>query len=403
MPTESAFLLAGLLFVAAALGYVFAKFGDSDEDEVSGETLNSDYMRGLNYVLNEESDRAVEVFTRMAELDDEALETHFALGSLFRKRGEVDRAIRVHENLIARQTLTQAQKDQAEAALAEDFLSAGLFDRAESMFLSLCDSPEFRFRALERLRRIYEVTRDWDRAVEISRDLDKPKGRKLASGQAVAPGAPHVAHYYCEMAEEAWQQKDTRKAHAMLKQAESGGQRTDRSKLVRANFLNDSDQPGDAIPLYREVIEASPDLLVEVLPRLAASHRAAGTSDELSEYLRQLLDQDADYAAAIAMSAVRDPSIENPDALNALQRFIAADPTLSRLVGAERMEEVDAAERLRTINQVREALRGIVIGRPGYVCRECGYACLIMQWQCPGCHAWESIRPIVRINLVSGS
>lgn len=399
MPTESAFLLAGLLFIAAALGYVFAKFGDTDEEDASGEKLSSDYMKGLNYVLNEESDRAVEVFTRMAELDDEALETHFALGSLFRKRGEVDRAIRVHENLIARPTLGRAQKDQAEAALAEDFLSAGLFDRAESMFLTLCDSPEFRLRALERLRRIYEVTRDWERAVEISRELDKPRDRKSGT----ADGTAHIAHYYCEMATEAWQQKNTRKAYAMLKQAESGRRRTVRSTLVRGDFFRDSGEPGAAIPLYREVIEASPDLLVVVLPRLAASHGAAGSTAELTAYLHELLERDSATTAAMAMAAVRDPTIENPEAMSALQCFVAADPTLSRLVGTERFEESDETHRLVILNQVRDALRTIVTARPGYVCCECGYACLIMQWQCPGCHAWESIRPVVKINLVSGS
>ncbi len=398
MPTESAFLLAGLLFIAAALGYVFAKFGDTDEEDVSTEKLNSDYMKGLNYVLNEQSDRAVEVFTRMAELDDEALETHFALGSLFRKRGEVDRAIRVHENLIARPALTRAQKEQAEMALAEDFLSAGLFDRAESMFLTLCDSTEFRLQALEHLRRIYEVTNDWERAVEISRDLDKYR----IGDPDEALGTAHVAHYYCEMAEAAWHEKDARKAQALLKKAESVRRPTVRSMLVRANIYTDSGKPVDAVPLYRKVIAATPDLLVEVLPRLAASHRAADTTAELSEYLRDLLENNNDSAAAIAMSAVRDPSIENPEALKALQQFVAADQTLGKLVGAERFDEATEVQRLAMINQVRDALRTIVTSRPGYVCSECGYACLIMQWQCPGCHTWESIRPVVRISLIRG-
>jgi lipopolysaccharide biosynthesis regulator YciM len=148
-------------------------------------------------------------------------------------------------------------------------------------------------------------------------------------------------------------------------------------------------------------------LLVEVLPRLAASHRAAGTTEELSVYLRELLERDGesegDITASIAMSAVRDSTIENPEAMNALQRFVTADSTLSQLVGAERFDEADETQRLAIINQVRDALRNIVTARPGYVCRECGYACLIMQWQCPGCQAWESIRPVVKINLVSGS
>ena len=401
MPTESAFLLAGLLFVAAALGYVFARFGDTDEDEMAAGKFNADYIKGLNFVLNEESDRAVEVFTRIVALDGDALETHFALGSLFRKRGEVDRAIRVHENLIAHKTLSRAQKDQAEAALEEDFLSAGLLDRAESMFLTLCDSPEFRLQALERLRRIYEITRDWERAIGINRELDKARAKNAET----AGSKTYIAHYFCEMAEEAWRHKDGKKAHALLRQAEAGQPRTVRSTLLQAGFNDEAGEPGKAVALYREVIESFPDLLVEVLPHFAASSRAAGLSGELSSCLHKLLEHDNGgvNTAAIAMAAVRDPEIGNPEALKALKRFLVTDRTLSRLIGLGRFDTSGQADRPEIINRVRDALRDIVTSRPGYVCRECGYACLAMQWQCPGCHAWESIRPVVKINLVIGT
>ena len=250
MPTESAFLFAGLLFIAAALGYIFAKFGESDdEDEITGQ-LSADYLKGLNYVLNEQPDRAVELFTRMAELDDEALETHFALGSLFRKRGEVDRAIRVHQNLMARPSLTEAQKDQAAAALAEDYLGAGLFDRAETLFENLCDSADFRQLALTRLLRICEVTREWDRAIEFHIEL-----QRLDPGMSATP---EVAHYYCELAEQSRAAKDFTTARAMLKKAESGRGRTVRSVFVRAELSRDLDKHEDAIKMYRQVVDQAP-------------------------------------------------------------------------------------------------------------------------------------------------
>jgi lipopolysaccharide biosynthesis regulator YciM len=294
MPTESAFLLAGLLFVAAALGYFFARFGESEDDQASTDRLNADYLKGINYVLNEEPDRAVELFTRMAELDDEALETHFALGSLFRKRGEVDRAIRVHQNLMARPSLSQMQKIQAEAALAEDYLSAGLFDRAESLFQKLSESPDFRVQALKRLIRIYEVTREW-------------------------------THYYCELAEEARAAKDYATARELLGQAESGRHRTVRSVLARADLARDSGKEEDAIRLYRKVVRASPELLVEVIPRLAACYLAVERAPEFTEYLRKLINGDEDNAAAIAMATVLDTQIDDPVAMEALHRFVAAD------------------------------------------------------------------------------
>ena len=399
MPTESAYLLAGLLFIAAALGYFFAKFGDEDEEEPSSGQLSADYIKGLNYVLNEDSDRAVEVFTRMAEIDDDSLETHFALGSLFRKRGEVDRAIRVHENLIARPSLTAEQRFQAEAALADDFLSAGLFDRAESMFLTLCDSPDFRTEGQQRLRQIYEITRDWERAIEISRELGN--GGQVPEGMADTP--ERMAHYFCEMATEAWLGKDASRARTLLKQAEAASSRVQRSRMLKADFLREENEFGAAIELYRAVIAAAPDLLVEVLPRLAACHRATDSAEELSAYLRVLLEQESgrEVTSAIAMAAVLDPEIHNPEALLALLRFVSANQTLAQLVGTERFPELDEQRRLEELEQVRGALRAIVTARPGYVCRECGYSCLVMQWQCPGCREWDTIRPVVKINLVS--
>jgi len=392
MPTESAFLLAGLLFIAAALGYVFARFGESDDQDVSAAQLSADYLKGLNYVLNEEPDRAVELFTRMAELDDEALETHFALGSLFRKRGEVDRAIRVHQNLMARPSLTAVQKDQAKAELAEDYLSAGLFDRAENLFEKLCESPEFRLRALDRLIRIHEVTREWERAVEKQLELERADpGLSRTSS---------MAHYYCELAEQALASRDFTVARQMLKNADSGRNRTVRSTIVRAGIAHDTGDSQEAIRLYRRAVMDSPDLLVAVMPRLAASCRAAEDDAELTGFLRQLLHDDPQQADAVAMATVIDSSIDDPVALEALHKFIAGDPTLSGLIDADRLENAAESERSAILNRVRQTLKRIVAARPGFRCEQCGYACLVMQWQCPGCRSWETVKAETRIDLM---
>jgi len=391
MPTESAFLLAGLLFIAAALGYVFARFGESDDQEISAAQLSADYLKGLNYVLNEEPDRAVELFMRMAELDDDALETHFALGSLFRKRGEVDRAIRVHQNLMARPSLSSEQKDQAKAELAEDYLGAGLFDRAEDLFEELCESPEFRLRALERLIRVFEVTREWERAIETQLELERTD-----PGMS---GTSAMAHYYCELAEQALAGRDFTVARQMLKKAESGHKHTVRSTMARAGIAHDTGDPNEAIRLYRQAALNSPDLLVAIIPRLAASCRAAENDAELTAFLRKLLHDDPQKADAIAMATVIDLSIENPVALEALQQFIVADPTLSGLIEVDRLERAAESARSGILNRVRQALHRIIVTRPGFRCRQCGYACLILQWQCPGCRSWETVKPETRIKL----
>jgi lipopolysaccharide biosynthesis regulator YciM len=392
MPTESAFLLAGLLFVAAALGYMFARFGETDDEEGASEKFSTDYLKGLNYVLNEEPDRAVELFTRMAELDDEALETHFALGSLFRKRGEVERAIRVHQNLMARPSLGRDQRDQAEAALAEDYLSAGLFDRAENLFENLLSSQEFRQFALKRLVRIYEITKEWDRAIEYHAELESMEANGKESSE--------VAHYYCELAEEARVKKDFSKARAMLKKSESGRQRTVRSVLTRANVAHDSGNEKEAIRLYKQVIDKAPELLMDVIPRFAAACRAADVEDQLTEFLRKLLSKDKHYAEAIAMAAVRDPELQDPVALDALQHFIAGDSTLSGLVDVATLESAGEVERVEILTRVRQALVQIVASKPGYRCVQCGYASLLLRWQCPGCRSWETVKAETGIKLV---
>ena len=141
MPTEGTFLLAGLLVLAAALGWAFEHFGRERDNQPPG-GISADYIRGLNLVLNRKTDEALELFVKIAKVDDDTLETHFALGHLFRRRGEVDRAIRVHQNLLARPSLSEAQRHQALFALAEDYLGAGLFDRAEQLFAELATSRD---------------------------------------------------------------------------------------------------------------------------------------------------------------------------------------------------------------------------------------------------------------------
>ena len=196
MPTESTFLFAGLLFLAAALGYIFARYGDPDEDEDAlRESARANFVRGFRHLLDEEPDQAVDVFTSSGDINEEGLDTQIAVGGLFRRRGEVDRAIRMHQNIVDRPGVSRAQRDKARFALAEDYFSAGLFDRAEDLYLQLREAGEYRIAALRRLLRICEVTAEWDRAVDLCGELLR------ITSDAVPPA--QLAHYYCELAEQA--------------------------------------------------------------------------------------------------------------------------------------------------------------------------------------------------------
>lgn len=395
MPTESTFLLVGLLFLAAALGYFFARFGDDEEGDIPAPSsrLNADYIKGLNFLLNEQPDQALEVFMRMVEVDDETLETHFALGSLFRRRGEVDRAIRVHQNIIARPNLGNMHREQAIVSLAEDYLSAGLFDRAETLFKELLSSGEFRERALQKLVRIYEVTHDWEPAIEAYRELDKITPEPDASGR--------ISHYYCELAEHAAAEKDYALARDWLKKAGSARGGATRAQLALATLAQETGEHKEAIAIYRRVMAEQPRFIGEIVPRLAASCRAIDEQVELTGYLEELRETGTEASRAIALAAIYDSKIINLTALQCLQDYVIADPILSNLVQPEQFQQGSEEENRLALDRIRAGLARLFPPGHRYSCTECGYLSSQLLWQCPGCRSWESVAPAAKFSFSS--
>jgi lipopolysaccharide biosynthesis regulator YciM len=390
MPTESAFLLAGLLFVAAALGYVFARFRDDDD----GEQGPTQYLRGFRYLLEEQPDRAVEAFTRSGDLDEETLETHFALGQLFRRRGEVERAIRVHRDLMGRRNLSSEQRDQAKFALAGDYLSAGLFDRAEALLTELRGAPRHRVDALRQLIRLSELTREWDRAIDLYAELEK------ADRSAARPGA--IAHYCCELAEQAVRDTDLPRAARMLQKAEQVVPETARVWLARGALAEASGDAETAVRCYRRVVDKEPALLVDVLPRLWKACNAAGLPARFAELVREFLQQDPRAGRAVALASILEPSLDDPVALQCLWNFLQEDRTLTILIDVDRLRQAQDTERQQALERVRGALRALAMTGRSYLCLECGYRSMTLQWQCPSCRAWDTVRPQVRLTFDIG-
>ena len=387
MPTESTFFLAGLLFVAAALGYLFARLSDFDEDQQADQkgTLNADYVKGLNFLLNEQPDQALEVFMRMVEVDDETLETHFALGSLFRRRGEFERAIRVHQNIVARPNLSNTHKDQAIIALADDYLSAGLYDRAEKFFKDLAENPDHRSYALQKLIYIYEVTHDWEQAIRVCQELQKaePEGDDVG----------RVAHYYCELAETAVAADNLELAHDLLKKAEASNTEPVRAELALADLDQAAGNHDAAIKTYQKVMELRPNLIVDVIPKLAASCRATDDQELLSDILNKLRNETSEHLRTIALAVVHDQNIVNATALDCLYEYVASEDSLSHLVDVAALDRVNESERASELERIREGLRLLDSQRLRYQCRNCGYSTSVLIWQCPSCRTWESVVP----------
>ena len=292
MPTEATFLLAALLIVAAASGFAFKIYSDRDRDLPP--RISADYIRGLNLVLNRKTDEALELFVQMAKVDEDTLETHFALGHLFRRRGEVDRAIRVHENLLARTTLNETQRHHALFSLAEDYLGAGLFDRAEQFLIQLTDSPTLAEASLEKLVYIYEREQEWQKAIDAQRKLEMLRGAKTSQ----------VAHYYCELAELARVNGDRPLAREHLKNAVRGQSGALRASWIRAALAQEEGDFAEAIALYEQVIAADRQFISEVLPSLIRCYRDAGRNADFESYLQRQLAKDASLERDLAFTAV---------------------------------------------------------------------------------------------------
>jgi lipopolysaccharide biosynthesis regulator YciM len=380
MPTESTFLFAGLLFLAAGLGYVFARFGDSDEEEEAEQSARASFLSGFRYLLNEESDRAVDVFTGAGDLSDEAIETQLALGTLFRRRGEVDRAIRLHQNLVGRQPSSVAQREAASFALGEDYLSAGLFDRAEELFVRLRDSQVHGVEALRRLLRICEVTSDWDRAVDLCAELNRTGSGGVNPAQ--------LAHYYCELAEVARRDKAPDVAIQMLTQAESIEPGKARTALIRADLDSDAGRSAQAISDLEELGMAKPALIGEILPRLLG--RPGGQA--LVGSAIAALAATPEGLRGIALGVLRDSRVTDPLVTQYLAIFLARQAALAGLLATDDQES--SGQRLARVERLRPLLQKLLNANARFQCGNCGYGSDAMHWQCPGCRSWDSNRPV---------
>jgi len=225
MNPESIWILLGVLFLGGAIGFYASR--KPRPSDVGEERLRGNYLAGVNFLVNEQPDRALEAFLRAAELDDDTVETHFALGSLYRRRGEVDRAIKIHQNIATRESLEPSQREQAGFALAQDYLKAGMLDRAETILQPLAASGAHRMAAMRKLMRIYEQEQEWPRAIEVFRELEKA-GR--------APQESAIAHYHCELAEAAHARGELDEARGYLRAARREVRRFPRGALVRADI-----------------------------------------------------------------------------------------------------------------------------------------------------------------------
>ncbi len=374
-----------LLPLAAASGWYAAK-RSARRMESSAKDHTPAYFKGLNFLLNEQPDKAIDVFVQMLEVDSETVETHLALGNLFRRRGEVDRAIRIHQNLIARPALNRDHRAQALLELGQDYMRAGLFGRAENLFSELDEMNSHQEPALQNLLIIYQQEKDWEKCLQVANRLGQISGRSLK---------PEQAHYYCELAEEAEVGGDMAQVMRCLKKAQSCDADCVRATLLKGRLEIAQGDCGSAIQTLKVVEQQDVDYLPEALPMLLECYRQTGNREQLSDYLHQLHQRNQRIGPALELVNLIQADQNERSALDFLTGYLQLHPDIE---GIDRLIELSmkgldgpAADTLQILRQLIEKL---LAGRPGYQCNHCGFMAKTMHWQCPGCKSWSSIKPM---------
>lgn len=375
-----------LLPVAAISGWLIGRRNNPGKHSYRGSEIPLDYIKGLNYLLNEQPDKAIDVFIQMLDVNSETVETHLALGSLFRRRGEVDRAIRIHQNLIARPTLNIEQRMQALNELGQDYMRAGLLDRAEALFKELVESGPHTINALNQLIDIYQQEKDWEKAIETA---------KLLAAKTGKPQDSVIAHYICEMAEQELRNNDLNKAIKLIKRALSTDHRCARASILEGDVEARLGNHKAAIRAYRRIEEQDPDYIPEILEPMLESYRVLNRTEEMVAYLQAMLERQGGISVMLTLAELlRDREGDSVSA-EFIARYLEKKPSLrgmDRLIDLAIKHIKDPAkDKLEALKNVTSQL---LVNNPVYKCDNCGFHGKTLHWQCPGCKSWNTVKPI---------
>lgn len=381
MEIEYWWLLALPLFFA--LGWIAARI-DIRHLLSESRMLPSSYFKGLNFLLNEQPDKAIEAFIEVVKVDPQTIELHFALGNLFRRRGEIERAIRMHQNLVARADLGKDQKTLAVYELAQDYLKAGLLDRAEELFVTLEDTP-YAEPALNFLLEIYEQEKDWRKAIGVAGKLENVTGHSHQKD---------IANFYCEMASSEMMHSRAAAARPHLDKALQHHRLCVRANLLLGDLEQSLGQIDAAIDAWKRIESQNPEYLSLVAERIYRAFRQQERQGEGVTLLRGYL---AKYPSLDLLNVVFDGMLESQgaEAAYALVRDeLRRSPTLLGLDKLLEAQLLDApAERRQDLELTKALVHQHTRGLAMYKCDNCGFRARQFYWHCPACASWETYSP----------
>ena len=354
-------------------------------------SLSNQYFRGLNYLINEEQDKAINIFTKILEDNPETVDTHISLGSLFRRRGETARAISIHENLMNHSNLSNEQRLAAQMELGRDYMRAGLLDRAEVPFRELSNLPDYQLNALRFLNEIYDQEHDWDRAIEIAKnlkDLDPDSGWNIV-----------IAHYYCEKADLALRNNEDQLVETYLQKSLDQFSGCVRANIIWARLFEKRSEFAEAVNKYKMVEHQNPSFLPEVVPRLVSAYEKIAEADEIIDFLQDLAAKHSSTTVLLTLVKKTNEQYGEQKAEKILLNSLQSKPSVQGLeylisLTLGRIKNSDDKSILLGLQRMMLQLRE---EKSLYKCKVCGFQARQPHWQCPGCRNWGSINPTVGV------
>ncbi|ESS59809.1 MULTISPECIES: lipopolysaccharide assembly protein LapB [Kosakonia] len=380
-------LLFLLLPVAAAYGWYMGRRNAQQTKQDEANRLSREYVAGVNLLLSNQQDKAVDLFLDMLKEDTGTVEAHLTLGNLFRSRGEVDRAIRIHQTLMESASLSYDQRLLAVQQLGRDYMAAGMYDRAEDMFNQLVDETDFRVSALQQLLQIYQATSEWQKAIDVAERLVK-LGKDKQRGE--------IAHFYCELALQQMGNEDMDRAMALLKKGAAADRDSARVSIMMGRVFMASGDYAKAVESLLKVIDQDKDLVSETLEMLQTCYLQLGKTDEWADFLQRCVEENTGAAAELMLAEI----VERREGADAAQGYVTRQlqrhPTMRvfhKLMDYH-LNEAEEGRAKESLMVLREMVGEQVRSKPRYRCHKCGFTAYTMYWHCPSCRAWSTVKPI---------
>lgn len=387
------YILFIVVLIAVATGWVLARIRHSSTyRRFRRRAWRKSYMEGIHLLLNEESDRVIENLIQTWDVSNDNFDLHNALANMLRRKGEVDRAIRIHANIVESENLNKEQLRTATIELASDYIRSGLLDRAERLLINVVNSSkEMEERALILLQQVYELESDWQKAIVIAEQL-VPLSSVSFDGDVLTSGQQRVkiANYYCELAEVALAESNYQQGEKCLKEALVYQYDSPRVLRVQASMMLKKREYEKAQSFLMQLSEVEPGLIVDCLDLVDAAF--SDDNDQIG-FLKGVLENYP--SSGIEGKVFYLMKKENqPEAMQFLSDQIRKRPTLKGLDLLLTEQEGFNVNIELKIRLFHELVAELLKNKPNYQCHSCGFSGLKMYWQCPGCHTWDSIRLI---------